>query len=295
MNLQHGPYPLYFDDESNPHRQTLTNGEEILVIVLKLGGIAFWSLTISKLIRSMTVLGNPALLAYQQDVDAVNRFCAFNGLPSKLTRELRRYIQTTAEVHQQRSRAMIYTKLSPLLVTKITRQLNRPLFDSAFIKRALRVLPLDEGEKFVSALVTASTMTVYAPGDRPAGHRLCIITEGVAIRLGQVLTVGDSWGDGDVLLTHPPKQARETKAVTCMCSMDSFLRACFLYLYLLSALRHAASVFLFDRFARHVAGERCIPQGNRNRLSRSFQRTVRWHFARNKGACSLSETCLTPY
>ena len=64
-------------------------------------GIGFWSMTISKLIRSMTVLGDPANVAYQQDIDAVNRFCTFNRLPSHLARELRRYMHNTREVHAQ--------------------------------------------------------------------------------------------------------------------------------------------------------------------------------------------------
>ena len=65
------------------------------------------------------MLGNPAVIAYQQDIDAVNRFCNFNRLPSKLARELRRYMHNTKEVHANRSRANIYSKLSPLLVAKV--------------------------------------------------------------------------------------------------------------------------------------------------------------------------------
>ena len=78
----------------------------------------FWSFTTSKLIHAINVLGNPAIIAYQQDMDAVNRFCSFNRLPPKLKRELRRYMYNTKEVHLNRVRASIYSKFSPLLVTK---------------------------------------------------------------------------------------------------------------------------------------------------------------------------------
>ena len=211
---QPGPYDPYYDEETNVFGTMLTDGEEIVVIFLKLFGIGFWSLTISKLIRSITVLGNPSLIAYQQDVDSVNRFCTFNNLPTHLTRELRRYVLTTQEVHEQRNRSQIYSKLSPLLVTKVTRQLNRPLYDSAFIQRAIRHLSKVDGERFVSSLVTSSTMSVYAPGDRPASKRLYIITEGVAIRNHHILGVGASWGEEDVLLTQPQAASRETKSIT---------------------------------------------------------------------------------
>ena len=211
---QPGPYEPYYDGTTNLYGSKLTDGEEIVIIFLKLFGIGFWSLTISKLIRSITVLGNPALIAYQQDIDSVNRFCTFNRLPTNLTRELRRYVLTTKEVHEQLNRSHVYSKLSPLLVTKVTRQLNRPLYDSAFIQRGLRTLSAIDGERFVSALVTTSTMSVYAPGDHPPPKRLYIITEGVAIRQHHILGVGASWGDEDVLLSVPPTASRETKSVT---------------------------------------------------------------------------------
>lgn len=214
MRPQQGPFPPYYDEVVNPYSMPFTDGEEVVQILLKLIGIGFWSLTISSLIKTIATLGNPALIAYQQDIDSVNRFCTFNRLPAKLSREMRRYVLNTQEVHMQRQRSAIYSKISPLLVTKVTRQLNRPLFDSSFIQKALSEIPPAEGEKFVSGLVTSSTMSVFSPGDRPPSKRLYIITNGVASYRNQMLGVGDSWGDTDVLLAIPPKPSRETKAIT---------------------------------------------------------------------------------
>ena len=72
----------------------------------------------------------------------------------------------------QRSRAAIYSKLSPLLVVKVTKLLNRSLVDSGFVQRGLAQLSPIEGERFVSALVTCSTTAVFSPGDRPPAMRL---------------------------------------------------------------------------------------------------------------------------
>lgn len=209
-----GPFqPTYLP--SNIYQAKFTELEDILLILLKLIGIGFWSFTISKLIHAITVLGNPATIAYQQDIDAVNRFCTFNRLPSHLARELRRYMHNTREVHAQRSRAAIYNKLSPLLVAKVTKLLNRPLFESVLVKRALAGIPAADGERFVSAIVTSSTTAVFSPGDRPPAGRLYVITEGVAIhKLFQLLSVGDCWGDEDVLLDGEARKARETKSMT---------------------------------------------------------------------------------
>jgi hypothetical protein len=177
-----GPFTPSFV-ESNVYEAKFSTAEDVLLIVLKLLGLGFWSLVISKLIHAITVLGNPAVIAYQQDIDAVNRFCAFNRLPSHLTRELRRYMFNTKEVseqharsnlpaylpslispclpshlhsptpshlrpqvYEQRSRANIYSKLSPLLIAKVTKLLNRPLFRSVLVKKALEGIPDAEGE-----------------------------------------------------------------------------------------------------------------------------------------------------
>ena len=210
-----GPFTPTFVDSLNVYHAPFTVSEDVLLIILKLIGLGFWSLTISKLIHAITVLGNPATIAYQQDIDAVNRFCSFNRLPSYLARDLRRYMYNTREVHAERSRAAIYSKLSPLLVTKVTKLLNRSIFDAHIIKSALTDFPPADGERFVSAIVTASTAAVYSPGDRPPGGRLYLITEGVAIhKLFRLLSVGDCWGDEDVLLGPWSRNMRETKSMT---------------------------------------------------------------------------------
>jgi len=211
-----GPYPPYYAPQDGvTSEDPFTVGEQILIMVLKLAGLAVYSLTISKLIRAITVLGNPAVVAYQMDIDAVNRFCSFNRVPTSLARQLRRYVLHTREVHAQRSRANIYSKLSPLLVVKITRLLNRALWDSGLIQRAIRQCTVTEAERFVCAIVVRSTMAVFSPGDRPPAARLYIITEGVAVhKVFQVLGIGDSWGDEGVLLGDAPSKARETKAMT---------------------------------------------------------------------------------
>ena len=69
-----GPFQPTFV-EGNVYNAQFTNGEDILVMVLKLIGIGFWSLTIAKLIHAITVLGNPAAIAYQQVCIGVHR-CA---------------------------------------------------------------------------------------------------------------------------------------------------------------------------------------------------------------------------
>ena len=42
------------------------NTPQVLLLALKLVGIGFWSLTISKIIKSVTTLSNPASVAYAQ-------------------------------------------------------------------------------------------------------------------------------------------------------------------------------------------------------------------------------------
>lgn len=124
----HGPFEPTVD-ESDIYLQpyTLTAAEQGAVMAMKLVGLGFWSVIISKLIRSVTLLANPVYVAYHQDQDSVNRFCNFNRLPGRLSRELRRYMRNTLSVHESRNRALIYSKLSPLLVIKVTKVRWLPL------------------------------------------------------------------------------------------------------------------------------------------------------------------------
>jgi len=161
------------------------------------------------------VLGNPEEVAYHQDIDSINRFCAFNKLPYLLTRELRRFTLQTREVHTARTRAVIFKKLSPLLVVKLTRILNKPIFASWLIQRALAKLTTSEGNHFVSALVRVSNVSVFAPGEEPPHMRLYIIMDGIAAVTDlSLLGVGDSWGEEEVLLGIAPSRARKTKAMS---------------------------------------------------------------------------------
>ena len=67
-----GPFePTYV--ESNVYLAKFTHGENILIMILKLIGIGFWSLTIAKLIHAITVLGNPAAINFQKDIDVCTR------------------------------------------------------------------------------------------------------------------------------------------------------------------------------------------------------------------------------
>ena len=174
-----------------------------------------------------------------------SRFCAFNKLPYLLTRELRRFTLQTREVHTARTRAVIFKKLSPLLVVKLTRILNKPVFASWLIQKALAKLTAAEGNHFVSALVRVSNVSVFAPGEQPPHMRpyiiiayactyaythaytytgeqppqmrLYIIIEGIAAMTDlSLLGVGDSWGEEEVLLgiVHASR-ARKTKAMSC--------------------------------------------------------------------------------
>ena len=58
--------PSSRDRETNACRTALTPTPQVLLLALKLVGIGFWSLTISKIIKSVTTLSNPASVAYAQ-------------------------------------------------------------------------------------------------------------------------------------------------------------------------------------------------------------------------------------
>ena len=65
--LSHRKTPaLLTVSEPNACRTTRIPAPQVLLLALKLVGIGFWSLTISKIIKSVTTLSNPASVAYAQ-------------------------------------------------------------------------------------------------------------------------------------------------------------------------------------------------------------------------------------
>ena len=54
-----------------------------------------------------------------------------------------------------------------LTLCQVTKLLNRTLFESLLIRRALTDIPPADGERFVSAIVICSRTMVFSPGDRP--------------------------------------------------------------------------------------------------------------------------------
>ena len=154
------PAEPYYDD-GNVYMTELNDTEEVLVLVMKIIGLGFWSITVSRIIRSVSVSRSPADDAYDQDMDMINRFIVYNHLPGHLARDLRTYLPRTKEMHQVKDRAEVYSRLSPLLVVQVT---TKPLAPRLPVSPACAGgLSARESERLVAALVTTSQMAVW-PG-----------------------------------------------------------------------------------------------------------------------------------
>ena len=202
-----GPYPPHYSD-ANVYNTLLTVQEDIMVHVLKFMGILIWSMVFGTLIRAIAQR-DPDEIAYERDLDNLNRLCKHHHMPGAMARELRRYVHQTKELHRARSRAEIYSKLSPVLVHKATAfisaaLLKSPLFYAAR-HRAMKMSDEIEAEKFVVSMVTKMELAVYAPQDRPPRGRLYVITKGAARFLGEAIGPGAYWGEWDVVMAHPKK------------------------------------------------------------------------------------------
>ena len=91
-----GPLEPYRSDAVG-FNSDFTTGEEIMLTVLKLFGIGFWTLSMSRIIRSVMLSGDPSEMAYTRDMDAVNRFCDDHHIPLHLRRQLQQYAAATSE------------------------------------------------------------------------------------------------------------------------------------------------------------------------------------------------------
>ena len=150
----------------------------------------------------MSLLLLAKLTASFFDPSSACTVCSYNSLPSELTREFRNYLLETRKATAAVARNTIYKKLSPFLELKASKIINQSLMDYQCFSRVRR---LPKGEAFISAIVMAMKPKVFVPKEDVPVLSFYLITQGSVKRIGNILSPGDYFGAGDVILTDPKK------------------------------------------------------------------------------------------
>ena len=205
MHPSQGPYSMHISDgrplETVGSKYNVS--EDVLVMVLKTFGLIIWALIFSSLIRAVSQ-ADPDLVKYNNDVDALNRFCVHTRMPTDLAREFREYVSETRKGRLAESRTYVMQSLlSPVLKNQAAAILNEELMDFACF-RLCRKQPT--GGEFLCELTMKMKTKVFAPKDSVPPGMFYLVTEGSAKRRGKVLGPGQCWGYDDIILqTHKRK------------------------------------------------------------------------------------------
>jgi hypothetical protein len=210
-----GPHPPYYS-EHNLYETQFTVGEDIIVHVLKFFGILVWATTLAGLIKAISAVA-PDVVAYEQDLDNLNRLCTHYHLPGEMSREFRRFIQESRASQKAGLLLHFYTnKLSPILAQRASSFINQALMETPLIRYALenalsarernkREAAAQECYGFISMMMSRMRPFIYAPKDKPPKGKLYIITQGTALYKGVTLRPGGFWGELDVVMAKPKR------------------------------------------------------------------------------------------
>ena len=199
MHPSQGPYETHISAgrpfESRGSKYNVS--EDIMVMILKTGGLIIWALIFSSLIRAVSQ-ADPDLVRYNNDVDALNRFCIHTRMPKDLSREFREFVAETRKGRLAESRHYVMKSLlSPVLKNRAAAILNEELMDFDCFRLCRR---LPTGAEFLCELTMKMKTQVYAPKDSLPPGFFFLVTEGSAKRRGKALGPGQCWGAEEIVL-----------------------------------------------------------------------------------------------
>ncbi len=171
---------------------TLNVGELLVFILAVCLGAMLWAY-VTAIFVDVIANSNPDATNFRNQLDDLNRFCAFNRLPPRSGQALREYHYESWQKQLAESRQRVADQLSPKLQADVAWEVNRKWLEGIpFLRRA---------EKTMLVRIALSLRPyVYAPRERPPPRRLYVIFKGAATFKGKTLTDGDFWGEQDVLL-----------------------------------------------------------------------------------------------
>lgn len=144
---------------------------------------------------TVLLTGSPGKIAFQTNMDALNRFMASQGarINKPMRRRLREYFHQSRHLQVAATNADLLQNLSPGLQAELAWKTN---------KRWVHRVAFLQGTElsFMVEVALHLAPAVYAPGERPTNDKLYIIHRGIALYGGRMLISGKVWGE-DMLLS----------------------------------------------------------------------------------------------
>jgi len=172
---------------------SLSDGETFIVTSLVLFGALLWTQVLAKFCDVATN-ANPGLIEFRQQLDGLNQFIADNNLPKEMGRRMREYLHQQQGVQLREHSAKALPRLSTALQIEVVLHCHRHWLDKIWFLK-------DVDELCRVRLAMSMGSQVLAPGEVAPHGYLYVISRGLVLFGGRVLTHGMAWGD-DVLLTE---------------------------------------------------------------------------------------------
>ena len=138
---------------------------------------------------------NPGLTHFRQQLDGLNEFIVTHNLPPEMASRMRQYIYQQKGVQLQEHASKSLPRLSTALQIEVILHCHRHWLDAIWFFK-------DIEEICRVRLAMSMTSQVLAPGEVAPQRQLYVISRGLVLFGGRVLSRGMTWGD-DVLLTDP--------------------------------------------------------------------------------------------
>ena len=166
--------------------------ETIVVTCLVLVGAFLWTTILAKFCDVATN-SDPALTAFRQRLDDLNYFIHVNSVPRDMARRLREYLHQQRDIQLREHASKAVPMLSTALQIEVVLHCHRHWLDSVWFLRGLEEICL------VRIAMSMESRTL-APGEVAPLRYLYVVSRGLVLYGGRVLSLGMAWGD-DVILS----------------------------------------------------------------------------------------------
>ena len=165
--------------------------ETLIVMLLVLYAAFLWTYVLA-VFCDVATNANPGLTHFNQQLDGLNEFIKTNELPKEMGRRLREYLHQMKGTQLQEYASRALPSLSPALQIEVVLHCHRHWLDAIWFLRGVE-------EVVLVKLAMSMGHRVLAPGEVAPLRALYVVSRGMILFGGRVLTRGMPWGD-DVIL-----------------------------------------------------------------------------------------------
>ena len=169
-------------------------GEMWVCTTLMLLGGGIWGYVIGTFVSVIANLG-PATREFRRNMDDLNSWMARHGMNRVLRLRLREYFHQTRHLYESTDASRLLTLMSPMLQSEVVLEVSAKWLRKVWFLAN----PVIESEFLVRLTLSLAPM-VLSPGELAPSGFLYILSRGVAVLEGQLLTKNAIWGE-DILLT----------------------------------------------------------------------------------------------